>query len=458
MSVAHAEQVLVGAVRNSWSGKPIRWLATLLFASATMAVAQAESDLTSTNLDRLAHFWSAMEGSNAGPVTVLSFGDSMAVSYRSITVALFDTLKHNFGAAGFGLVNSWNAAIGSTEDGATTSSPDANWWTSYWKVPPGGDVFFTNYMSVTGSLPCDSVGVYWISHPAGGNFDFRVATNGGPWSEALLVLDGYSPAPAGHYTNVFLPRAGYKLRLDGLSGTNFIVGPQYLDRSSNRLNIVLMCEIGANLNQIFSLSTNVLYPILSAVNPQLVIWHMKELANIGETGLSNRLCDLDSLWKSSVTNGDIVYLGTSYESNDVGQEYTAIQNRLVRQAALRDGYAYVDCMNPCVSYQWMTNHGWLIDVMHLSGIGCTSLADVVWDQLGFFALREDRRLNMIPGSDVVWLEWQTSSNLTYQLQSSSDLKSWSALQTSPGDGTRQSYASAAGKTNVFFRLGISRQK
>ena len=81
--------------------------------------------------------------------------------------------------------------------------------------------------------------------------------------------------------------------VDGLGGTNLILGPRYLDSTSTGVNVAFMCQDGANLNQLFSLPTNVVAPIIAALNPQLVIWHMKELADIGESALSNRLNDLE---------------------------------------------------------------------------------------------------------------------------------------------------------------------
>jgi hypothetical protein len=115
---------------------------------------------------------------------------------------------------------------------------------------------------------------FWIATPGGGAFNISVSTNGGPWSAPLLRLDGYSPTPAGHYTNLALARQFYRLRLDGVAGTNAILGPQYLDSASTGVNVAFMTQEGANLDQLFALSTNVLYPIFSALNPQLVVWHL----------------------------------------------------------------------------------------------------------------------------------------------------------------------------------------
>jgi hypothetical protein len=305
-------------------------------------------------------------------------------------------------------------------------------------------------------LVCDQVGVFWISQPNGGQFTLSVSTNGGDWGAPLLTLDGFSPQPIGRYASVSLARQGYRLRVDGLGGTNLILGPRYLDGASTGVNIAFMCQDGANLNQIFSLPPNVLGPILSALNPQLVVWHMKELADIGEIGLSNRLYDLEGLWSSSVTNGDIVYIGTPYDLDDLTMVFTPIQNALVRQAAVRSHRAYMDCMTPCVSYQSMTNNGYLDDTIHPSNLCNTFLANIVWQQLGLFALRIDRQLTIHPSDSGLNITWLSAPGINYEVLASTDLTQWTPLYSSPGDGTMQAYTNASTpKSFSFFRLSLT---
>jgi hypothetical protein len=219
--------------------------------------------------------------------------------------------------------------------------------------------------------------------------------------------------------------------------------------------VAFMTQDGANLNQIFSLSTNILYPILSALNPQLVVWHMKELGDIGQTGLSNRLYDLEALWKACVTNGDIVYIGTPYDINDLTKEFTPIQNQLVRQAALRDHRAYLDCMTPCVSYQSMTNNGYLDDAVHPSNLCDGFLASISWQELGLFALRVNRHITIEPSGTLFRLRWLTTPTLTYDLESSTNLSDWVVLGSSMGDGQTQTYTNQTSENSgMFFRLQL----
>jgi hypothetical protein len=322
-------------------------------------------------------------------------------------------------------------------------------------LPPQGFLFWTNQDYALGSLICNEVGVFWVAEPNGGVFTMSVSTNGGPWSQPLVSLDGYSSVPEGRYSSVRLERQPYRLRIDGVAGTNLILGPRYRDTTSSGIDVAFVNQDGANLNQIFAISTNVLYPIMSAIGPQLVVWHMKELGEIGASGLSNRLYDLEALWKACVTNGSIVYVGTPYDMNDLTQDYTPVQNQLVRQAALRGNCVYLDCMTPCVSYESMTNQGFLDDSVHPSNLCYDFLANIAWQDLGFFALRLDKHLTIEAVGNSIRLKWPTTSDAVYDLQGSTNFAEWVSLASFAGSGLTESYTNVASQNSSrFFRLNL----
>ncbi len=444
-------------MRHCWLGM----IALTLSLMATYQVDGQESgpgDLSTTNQDlTYSLFWNAVEASN-GPVTVLAFGDSVSAEYRSLQTFLFYRLQGSLGWAGDTLGNFQNTALWQLGNGAAVEPPTTNWWATHALLPPGGFLFWTNQDYAQGSLTCNEVGVFWVAQPEGGAFTVAVSTNGGPWSEPVLNLDGYSSVPVGRYAKATLERQPYRLRVDGISGTNRILGPRYVDTTSAGVEVAFMNQDGASLDQIFAISTNVLYPILSAVNPQLVIWHMKELGDESEIGLSNRLFDLEALWKACVTNGDIVYVGTPYNVNDLTSNYTPTQNRLVRQAAVRDHRVYLDCMTPCVSYQSMTNYGFLDDGLHPSNLCYSFLAGIAWDELGFFALRVDRHITAQTSGTSLNLQWSTIPNLTYELQSSTNFSEWLTLGSFLGTGQAQIYTNAgAPSPTAAFRLRLKDQ-
>jgi len=431
-------------------------LAAMLFSIGLGTAVQAQPDLSSINLDRLTHFWQAMEDTNK-PVTVLSFGDSMSESGRSIQLELFGRLRSEYGIGGRGLLTAWLEAVWEFGNGAYKEQQTANWWTVHAVVPPGGYIYYRNLQDPANSVLCDSVGVFWVAHPGGGDFTLSISTNGGDWSPPLLSLQGYSDQPVGCCTNLSVNRDKYRIRLDGVSGTNLVLGPRYLDSAAGGVDVAFMAKGGANLNQIFNLSTNVLYPILSALDPQLVVFHMKEVGDIGATGLSNRLYDSERLWEHCVPNGDILYIGTPWEALDLTTNRTETQNILIREAAVRDNRCYVDCMTPMVSYQWMTNHGYMADTIHLSDTGNQFLADFLWQELGFYALRLDRTLNLSLSPEGMVFDWATRTGLAFELQSATNIASWDSLHSRSGDGSRHTWTNSPDASNAFYRLRITEE-
>ena len=382
----------------------VRFVEVLLASIALPSVLAQDNSLHTTNQWRIESFWHAVEASN-GPVTVLAFGDSVSDDYLSIQKQLFWRLQEHFGSSGVAFSSVFQELGG----GSAWVQPNSNWWASHASLPPAG------YL-ISRSGTCDHVGLFWVAQPQGGNFTLSVLTNG--VAGTAVNLNGYAVSPAGCYTNIQLPRANYNLRLDGLSGTNFIIGVQLVDYSANGIGIGFMSQDGQTLEAILDIPTNIFYPILSSLNPQLVVWHMKEtLAPDSESALSNALPTLESRWQATVTNGDIVYLGTPYDSSGSAET----QNPLVRQAAVRDYRAYIDCMTPCISYQQMSANGLLRDLTHPSELGNSFLANtVVWPQLGLERLETGQPLitNFVPVANPVWLRSAGSSLPVYGWASS----------------------------------------
>jgi hypothetical protein len=435
------------------------WTLTFTLGASTSNLFADPSDGSgtgSTNLDRLSHFWSAVEASN-GPVTVLAYGDSMSMGYQSIATQLIWPLRARLGTAGVSITDGTYGIIPTADGGGGGAAPDTHWWAWHFHLPAEGSIYWTNWDDATGTITADEVGLYWISGPGGGEFTFRVSTDGGAAWQLLAVLDGASSEPAGHATNFTIARMPCWLRVDGVSGTNVIVAPQFLDRTSSGVNVAFIDCPGASLDQVFALSTNVSYPILAALNPQLVIWHMKELGDIGETGLSNRLYDLEDMWQAAVTNGDVLYIGTPYDVRDSITNYTPIETRLVKEAAVRGQRAYLDCMSPGVSYEWMEAHGYMADAVHANSLGDAFLASVGWRELTWSALRVDRHLSLEPGLEgLQLLTWPTATDLNYELQASEDLRDWAPVPTTAGDGARQYFRlDAAASGNRWFRLKVT---
>lgn len=437
-----------------WAGV-IRLLGAGMLALAGAEVCAQSTNaawLRTTNRLDAPHFWSAVDASN-GPVTVLAIGDSMAEPGRSIQRELFALLQGKLGKAG----DSW-LAYGFPTNGAAVINPDTSgplptWWSFHYELPPGSAVEWAQ-RDIT---QADRIGVYWFAQPKGGEFTITVATNLTNWGPTMLQLDGWAASPEVRYTNFAVPWDRYKVAAQGVSGTNYLLSPEFTDTTSSGIRVAYLSRGGINLHRIFSYPTNLLPALIATLNPQLIVSHMKEYGDIGETGLSNRLYDLEALWRSAVTNGDVAYIGTPYDYRDAAGEFTGIENVLWREAAVRDGRIYLDCMTPGLSYAAMTNMGWFdyaTDV-HPNALGNQYLARTIWSELGFFALRTPRQMEVVPLEEGVVCRWASVGELRYQVQSSPDLLNWNAEVKLRGTGGTMAWTNSATDAIRFFRLSVT---
>jgi len=271
----------------------------------------------------------------------------MADSYRSPTYHLINKLVERFGVAGYSLQNYGNTAGVQITNGATFVMMDTNWVCRYHSLPPGGAVWWFNYYVPEGNF-CDRAGVFHIAQPEGGEWNLQISTNGGPWG-TVLTVDGFSATPTGHLTYVTLPPNRYRVRAEGVSGTNIIIGPQTLNTKASGIHVVFVDSPWLWLDLVTNVPPTIREPIFSALQPDLIVWHMKEDADLAT---SNRMVECERWWSNAAPNCDVLYLGTPWVSQDsdtTPRTYkTADQNLIVRNIALAHRRAYVDLMQPTV--------------------------------------------------------------------------------------------------------------
>lgn len=425
----------------------IRLVALLGVVGSTTA--SASPNLSTINTDKLTHFWDAAENRDR-PVTVVSFGDSMADSYRSPTYYLMNKFYDRLGSAGFSLNNYRNAALVNFTNGAAFYTPPPELW-YYWllAVPPGAAVWWEKQYAP--GVYADQVGLFWVAQAAGGAMRFLVSTNGGPWVTAL-ALSGYSPTPVGCYTNVQLAPDYYRVRVETDSGTNYILGNQALLRQARGLHAVFMDFPGIGLDGVTNVLPAVRDPIFAALQPDLLIWHMKE----GEALVtSNRMEVCESWWRGAAPNCDVLYIGTPWASIDTNSNYTVEQNTAVRNIALRHQRAYVDLMQPMVSYPWMMSMGYMADGTHLNNTGGMVCAEIMWNDVGFFALGLNKRLTLNRAGNLVELSYAASTGAVYRLETSTNLQTWAGMRTNLGDNSVISTNFIPAAASAHFRLRLS---
>jgi hypothetical protein len=128
---------------------------------------------------------------------------------------------------------------------------------------------------------------------------------------------------------------------------------------------------------------------------------------------------------------------------------------VVRNIAVQFGRAYADLMQPTISYDWLLTNGFIVDGTHLNSAGGLLCANIMWDDLGFFALGLDRRVHL----EQVGSQWQISYNVStaavYRLEFSTNLSEWQPLFTNAtGQGLFSTNLTANAPCG-FYRLGLS---
>lgn len=382
--------------------------------------------------------------------TLLSLGDSMADSEKSIAVVIMNRMGNLFGFTGISLNNWQNNSLYVVTNGAKYLPVDNIWFSDHFILPPGSalwwyKLYYTGYW-------CDRVGVFYVSQPLGGTMQISISTNGGPWG-GVLTIDGYSPTPAGHYTNVVLNRNYHRLRVDGLTGTNYVIGgPDMTDSTATGIKMAFLDRGGIALSDMTNVPMSIRQPILKALNPQLIMLHMKEDSSLGT---SNGLLNLEEWFSNSVPSSAIVYIGTPYCSTDTNSPgWTPAQNAVFRKVAVDHNRVYVDCMTPSVSYAWQVAQGYMVDSAHEDLAGSTYLAGFAWRQLFFWvgAPRTIAISRTAPG--IVAITAPTLAGLTSTLESSSNRVNWTAVCTSTNGATISTNV-PAGSASQWYRLHLT---
>lgn len=413
-----------------------------------LATQAAGNGLLTTNLNKLGHFWSAIESSNR-PVTVVSFGDSMADSYRSIPFHLMNRLRSNFGTAGFSLNNYGNNAMYRLENGATLLYADQIWFSYYFAVPPASAVYWDSQAN-PGGVYCNSAGIFYVSHPNGGTFTLSVSTNAGPWA-TKVTLNGYSPTPVGHFTNLNLAPNYHRLRVDTITGTNYIIGNSCVSTQGGGIHAVFMDLGGVALATVTNVPLSIRAPIFAALKPDLLVWHMKEPLEPLEACL--RECE--QWWSNSAPSCDVIYIGTPWGAVDQTTTTTLDQNTIVRAVAVDCGRTYADLMNPTTSYPWMLSQGYMDDGTHLSWNGSLFCLNIMWDDLGFYALGLNRRLALQRSGGNLQLQYATSDKARYRLESSTNLIQWNVVATNSLTTTTFTTNLPSINRQIYYRLNLA---
>jgi len=426
---------------SGFQGKRLLLMLLLLIVCLGLGstrAAEAEPEFASVNLDRLNPFRQLFE-TNSGPVTILAFGDSLQAPWRSLGGQLAQRFIAAHGHAGYALTSQHAPiCVPTVTNGAYQVEPDHIWWGGSYMLPAGGSIEWRNDLHPTGSMVCTELGVHHMISPGSGVFRMFVSSNGGPWNlMARRMASNDFTAP--RFAPILLPKGAYRLRVEGESGVVRILGPQMIDRESRGIVTLHLFRDGATLPFLATVGEPVLFHLIRTLQPSLIHWHMKEIDAMSASALSGWLQYIDDLWRRLAPKAGVLWVGTPYEAADLWTPRTRTQNKVVRDFAIRSGGAYFDGMTPFESYERMLSNSFLDDDVHPSAACYSRMADIAWDELGFFALRADRRLQPFLEDGRLVVKWRGVAGIAYGIELSHDLMNWTpvtTLRVAPGEASQ----------------------
>lgn len=418
------------------------------------------------------------EGSPIFRVIAIVFGDSMADSYRSIGFCLMDELIQKYGIAGYAMNNYRNHTMPVMSGGALwiNMSYSSNilawgkyWFTDFGLVTPGGSMTWNNQHHPWGLL-CNNLGPLMVKNPAGGDIAISISTNGGPFG-IVLVTNTYTAGATGEGFPVLidLPLDYYRMKIDGITGSNIVVGPYIEDTTAPGIVATFIDKGGIALRSVTNVSVNIRNPIFKVLSDAgnrtnvTLLWHMKEFA---DQSTLDGLIECDLAWSNSLPDALFKYIGTPLISSDVDylttDTITVVHNEIIRSFAIQAKKDFVDCLNPCVSYQWFSSMGYLsADGVHLPVEGSRYLLPIVWDSYGFFTGVSNTVASFAQqeGNEVQF-GYYTSTNATYTIQYSTNLNSreWYDVPGTAGVGSgwrTNTTGINLSEANRFFRLRLT---
>lgn len=417
------------------------------------------------------------EGSPIFRIIAIIFGDSMADSYRSIGFCLVDELIQKYGVAGYAMNNYRNHTMPVMSGGAQWInfgySSNVLAWGKYWftdfgLVTPGSSMTWSNQHHPWG-LKCTRLGPFMAKNPAGDDITISVSTNGGPFG-VVLVTNTYTMDVNGDGLPLLinLPLNYYRMKIDGITGSNIVVGCYFEDTTAPGVVATFIDKGGIALRSVTNVSVNIRDPIFKVLSDAgnrtnvTLLWHMKEPA---DQSTFDGLIECDLAWSNSLPDALFKYIGTPLISSDADylttDTITVVHNEIIRSFAIQAKKDYVDCMNPCISYQWFSFMGYLnTDGVHLPVEGSRYLLPIVWDSYGLFAGVSNTIPSLTLQEGMARFEYYTSTNATYSIQYSTNLNSgeWYNVPgtTVIGSGWRTNTVSIdTNEPYRFFRLRLT---
>lgn len=307
-------------------------------------------------------------------------------------------LYGNAGCAGrsvdlFGGLEIQASSVGANPAEINNDGP-TNWWGLWHRATNGTTVQWGTYGSSTGAV-ATHIGFYWRAQPQGGSFSFRISKDGAAFTEQA-VLDGYAAVPEARYTNWTVTAGAYRVQAAiSTDVTNVYIGPEIYDTRNNGVVGFYVNKGGLNLSQLGQVPAGVWDGVLTNFNPDLIIYNMAEVPDIGETAFEQHLTNTWAAWTRKATNAVVWVTGQAFRGNSDDYMH-ARENIILRRAALDNGWIYTDTRADAQSWERSIALGYMRgstvseDIVHFAPAGAKALG---WAALRKAGLAQSARVS-----------------------------------------------------------------
>lgn len=300
---------------------------------------------------------------NSNTFTVMTFGDSLSIGGDELGqgpgIPLIEALVARYGWAGAhvlgsarglvgatGLTFPWGGAYGASNylDSTTTC-----WWAPSFAIAAPGSVLLYNWKNTDRCWNANRFGFWYLAGAGQGTFKLQSSTNSATVFGDQLTVDASVGGGATRlvYTNILLGGGAsdanrYSVRAMGSSGTNLISGFSVINDSASGVRVAEIGDGGINLTTLLALPRATLDSALTNMNPQLIIYGMKERSDTTLTVFSNNLVLLDGLFRSNCPNADVIYVGPTVDFNLTYKVLSQQERDILKAFCLSVGRRFFD--------------------------------------------------------------------------------------------------------------------
>ncbi len=222
-----------------------------------------------------------------------------------------------------------------------------NWWVLV-LAGINTNFLFPQYGNFTN---VDTIEVAWVQQPSGGVIQVVTNANGLGQFHDLLTVSGFSPVWKTAYTNI--PLSGLQninvafSSTNGTGVTNLIMAVSAYNSTRKEIIPYMVAQGGDTITNMLNCGTNMWGPLLQGINPDLIIYHAKDVGENGTepAGLNSAFTALYNSLSPFTTNAQWVIVG-DFDDSNIPMIGGTPQNEIMRRLCITNGWTYVDAWLP----------------------------------------------------------------------------------------------------------------